>query len=616
MRLLCTLFLCLPGLLPAQTTAYPDSLRRLPDDSLKAERYLDFLADEFNAGREDTTLFEEGIALTRRIDNRILEAKFLGYYSTYYLNLEQYAPSEAKIRDAIAAITDRSPLLEWRMRYELAYLQMISGRLEAANLSATTLLRQAREMDNPRNIAKSALLLGQIAGLQENFSAAVAYDTLAVGQAYRSEHPYMIVHSLTQSAHHQVMRGDLERGEALANQALEVLPPDWIYEEYELRIVLGELYIARGDFEAARRQYERTGAISGDEADTATDLGLAITYQQLGQEAEARRLFHSLAAVELERDNANLLSDIYLHLSGYALSPTQRDTANHYRRLMTEWRDTLQSRANQAAALELEEQYAASERRAEIATQRNQLDRQRYQLLGLGGLALLAVGAGAVFYALLRKLRRRNAENERLVHQKEALIGEIHHRVKNNLQVISSLLQLQRQALADTTARGALQESQARVQAMGLIHQKLYQYEGLTTIPMQDYLRDLGESLIDAYRLDDRIDHFTDVEDIYLDVDIAIPLGLIINELVTNSLKYAFPGERDGTVEIQFHREADTYRLVVADDGVGRATPEEVAPSGTGFGTRLIDMLSRRLGATVRRLDGRGYRTEITFARP
>jgi two-component sensor histidine kinase len=196
-------------------------------------------------------------------------------------------------------------------------------------------------------------------------------------------------------------------------------------------------------------------------------------------------------------------------------------------------------------------------------------------------------------------------------------LREIHHRVKNNLQVISSLLQLQSRGLdeSDTQARYALRESQSRVQAMGLIHQKLYQTD-TTSVSMADYVTQLGDTLLDTYRLNDRVEMYYDVEPIELDVDTAIPLGLIINELVTNSLKYAFPDGREGTIEISLYRHEGGFKLRVADDGVGTAAAAPLEGS-TSFGTRLIDLLTQKLRGQVNTpASETGYATEIMIDDP
>ncbi len=243
---------------------------------------------------------------------------------------------------------------------------------------------------------------------------------------------------------------------------------------------------------------------------------------------------------------------------------------------------------------------------------------QRKQLYGLIGVALLLLTLGILLTLLARRLRHRNNENLRLVAQKETLIGEIHHRVKNNLQVISSLLQLQIRGLqsGDERARSALLESQARVEAMGLIHQRLYQ-EGrdFNQVHMPDYLQELGITLLDAYRLHQRVRLVFDVEDTTLDVDVAIPVGLIVNELITNSLKHAFPQAASGNIYIRLRQLSEEVLLQISDDGVG-LSPAARHHQEVSFGTNLITLLSKKLHGTVRTLTAESYGTEIRFPYP
>ena len=155
--------------------------------------------------------------------------------------------------------------------------------------------------------------------------------------------------------------------------------------------------------------------------------------------------------------------------------------------------------------------------------------------------------------------------------RQEVLLREIHHRVKNNLQVISSLLALQAGTAADPHTRSLLKESQDRVRSMALIHEKLYQAGAERGVSFAEYARDLAAHLRHSYAGDSgQVDLDVEVEDLSLDMDISVPCGLIINELVSNSLKHAFPGGRAGRVLLGLHREAGgAIRLSVRDDGVG-----------------------------------------------
>ncbi|CAH0999247.1 hypothetical protein LEM8419_00544 [Neolewinella maritima] len=272
-----------------------------------------------------------------------------------------------------------------------------------------------------------------------------------------------------------------------------------------------------------------------------------------------------------------------------------------------------QDHDEQIASLQVSFETAEKERK--IEEQRTELRGQRKQLYGVIGVAILLLTLGLLLTVLARRLRRRGNENLQLVAQKETLINEIHHRVKNNLQVISSLLQLQIRGLqaGDDRARMALLESQARVEAMGLIHQRLYQ-EGrdFNQVQVADYLRELGTSLVDTYRLHQRVRLDFDIEDTTLDVDLAISLGLIVNELISNSLKHAFPDGGSGTITIRLYRLNKDLVLQVSDDGPARSTSVRQHQEYS-FGTKLIDLLSRKLNGSIDTSITDSYRTEIRF---
>ena len=177
--------------------------------------------------------------------------------------------------------------------------------------------------------------------------------------------------------------------------------------------------------------------------------------------------------------------------------------------------------------------------------------------------------------------------------EKELLLKEIHHRVKNNLQVISSLLKLQSERVVDKRAQEALDEGRNRVRSMAIIHQNLYQKDNLSGIGMQNYLDQLIDELQDSYQIqDDRIQIKMDVQDIYLDVDSAVPIGLIINELISNCMKHAFPNKKNGQIEIQLKKTEEGLYLKVSDNGVGY-NPANV--KSTSFGQELIVAFAERL---------------------
>ncbi|MDI6644319.1 MAG: histidine kinase dimerization/phosphoacceptor domain -containing protein [Methanobacteriaceae archaeon] len=154
--------------------------------------------------------------------------------------------------------------------------------------------------------------------------------------------------------------------------------------------------------------------------------------------------------------------------------------------------------------------------------------------------------------------------------EKDILVKEIHHRVKNNLMIISSLLNIQAHQIKDEKTLDIFKESQNLAKSMAIIHERLYRTEDMRKIEFDDYIRELATDLFHTYKLGQGIEIDLDLEHVKIDVDKAIPLGLIINELITNSLKYAFP-EGKGKISIQFNRlkAKDEFELVISDDGVG-----------------------------------------------
>jgi two-component system, sensor histidine kinase PdtaS len=210
-------------------------------------------------------------------------------------------------------------------------------------------------------------------------------------------------------------------------------------------------------------------------------------------------------------------------------------------------------------------------------------------------------------------LDKRNAENE-------LLLKEIHHRVKNNLEVVSSLLQLQTAQIDDPSVQSAMLASQNRVQSMGIIHQKLYQGEHLAAIEMQDYFVNLSESILDSFSVEGRIKIECNMPRLVLDVDTAISIGLITNELITNALKYAFTDKAQGAINISLTEDqtdpnnSGNLLLKISDDGIGK--PVDGKAHGTGFGTQLINLLTTQLDGKLMYEINHGTIVSLAFKKP
>ena len=203
---------------------------------------------------------------------------------------------------------------------------------------------------------------------------------------------------------------------------------------------------------------------------------------------------------------------------------------------------------------------------------------------------------------------------EASLREKEILLREIHHRVKNNMQILSSLIRLQVRQADSEQLKDVLCESEARIRSMGLLHEKLYQSDSVSDISLNGYLRTLTNEILRMNnRTGAKIQIRLNVGDIRLGLDTALPCGLIVTELVTNSMKYAFPDRRDGVILISVTCEnEDEYTLVVWDNGIGFPADFDLSKSKS-LGMRLVNMLTAQLNGQVVTTGTQGTRTELRF---
>ncbi len=205
------------------------------------------------------------------------------------------------------------------------------------------------------------------------------------------------------------------------------------------------------------------------------------------------------------------------------------------------------------------------------------------------------------------------AEQKKLVEEKEWLVKEIHHRVKNNLQIVISLLNAQSEFLESPTALNAIQESRERMQAIALIHQKLYQPDHGTLINMASYIQDMTYNLQSSFVQTNRIHFSLHAEPIELDVSQAVPLGLILNEVITNAIKYAFPKPATGTITVYLQRKADGHILLrILDNGIGFPEGFEVNVQGS-LGIQLIKLFSEQLEGELKFKTNKGVEVTLLF---
>jgi PAS domain S-box-containing protein len=224
--------------------------------------------------------------------------------------------------------------------------------------------------------------------------------------------------------------------------------------------------------------------------------------------------------------------------------------------------------------------------------------------------------------ATVQELRRTNEEVEsfakivsRDLEEKEVLLREIHHRVKNNLQVVQSLLKMSARELPKCEARSAVESTVERVHAMSMVHERLYQMPSLSALPLGDYLSDIFAGSIQAYSLaPSQVRLELDVEEILLPLDRAVPFALLANELLSNSFKHAFPTGRRGAITVKVHRIEGALRMIVEDDGVGLPADFDAAKSNS-MGLKLAMSLAHQLGGRLEFTSDRGCRVQADLTR-
>ncbi|CCH01448.1 signal transduction histidine kinase [Fibrella aestuarina BUZ 2] len=434
-------------------------------------------------------------------------------------------------------------------------------------------------------------------------------------------------------------------------QLVADIPTNTIIQKGCVAQNLAYCYEALGNYALAERYYRQS--LYWYEQNKLDFEGSLQIRQELGtfyvrqkKYREARFYLTNALTILPQKKALSTLKDIHFMLFKVDSAQGNYLAAIQHLQQYKTFNDSLFNEAKSKQLTQLQIQYDTREKEQNIALLSKQSELQQLALkraqttrnaLLVGG--LLLVGLLGVSYNRFRLKQRSNqlleakqgeidqknksleqmvAQKEELLVEKEWMLKEIHHRVKNNLQVISSLLNAQSDYLHDATALAAIRESQNRVQAMALIHQKLYQSARLSTVDMAAYISEVVTYLLESFNSEPAVRTELTVAPIQIDVNLATPLGLIINEAVTNSLKYAFPSppygaDRPGIIAISLQPvTGQTCRLLIEDNGVG--LPPGFDPTQTNtLGLTMIQGLSRQIGGQLHIDQESGVRIRLEF---
>lgn len=510
------------------------------------------------------------------------------------------------------------------MRLYLAEDFLNRGQIDSSLAAAYRALRVIEKLDDEPGMITDAhthltLLNSDLGDTTRTLHHLKIAERLLNGREERRIDDYFTFRRLAESAE---MVGDYETARRLADTTIYLLEKSIAAGSYQEVIEMPRIYSQssrlhrlEGNLEQslvdAKKGLTMISSLGNDSITGEFYFDLGLTYLEMQRYPEAVAALERSAAGELRYLEKRKSSGILAALGRAYFGTGDFRRAAEIRQEAITAAEAEHREVYTSLRLEVADKYESDKKDGTIASQEDRLSEQRRnQWLGGGIALLLALGLIGTVVGL-RKNSRKNALLKLRNTENETLLKEIHHRVKNNLEVVSSLLELQSATLVDGDARDAMLAGQSRVASMGLLHQKLYQGTNLASVNMRDYLTELTDGIQETYGTEDQVRMTIDVPaDLALDVDTAVPLGLIVNELVTNSLKYAFLGADAGTVEVKMSRVGAGTVLSVSDNGSGKT---EGVTTGTGFGTRLVGLLTRQLDGEIREVNSGGLRTEVTF---
>jgi two-component sensor histidine kinase len=599
-----SLFFCLkPPTLYAQKevnySLMAKSLQELPIDS-------SFAWMSRNKSEDDLNVHEIGLQILRRAYNTQQDSliAYAHVLQSDWHSLTNAFSTDSVLHHSIKAVEyyekagDKRKIAEYSRVLSIDYLNSI--QYDKAQEALFRALEIYEDLGDEKGIGGAYRSLGTIAIFMEEPALSIKYGNKARELLEKVEDYNTLTLVYLDYIKSYGLLGQYDKAYQAAADCIEMVEtkaPEQIFVATRAYAARGNLSIKLEDYEWALQDYTTAWKIVEAEVGTKRALGwqieVGIAYRYLERYEDA--LAHLLPGVKWleDTDGYNILK-YYEAIAECYKGLGDLPKALEYQEKSMVVKDKMQEEKIASLESEAIAKYESGKKDQLLASQEAELAQKTYiQRLTMGGLSMMALLLFTLFY-FFRKNQKTNTQLSIKNQENELLLKEIHHRVKNNLEMVSSLLKLQSVKTKDAEAKGVMEASQNRVQSMGIIHQKLYQGENLASIEMKDYFQNLSENLLDAFGVSEKVNIKYDMEAVELDVDTAIPIGLIVNELLTNALKYAFPGDQKGEIELSLKEtEQNKLHLLVADNGIGQSDPTTV--KGTGFGSQLVKLLTMQL---------------------
>ncbi len=602
---------------PEYLDVLENSLKGIKADSVMRLRVLNDLGYYYHTRNLTKALeiINQGLEEATNLNNYYWQGRLQVSQGAILLRMEELELAELILENAISKIPEKE---SWLLYTSLGYVHERRGDLgEAFDFAAKT-LKIAETYGDKKAMAMAYSDMSNLFWKQKKFEIGLEYGlkSIAIFEE-RKINDLDYDFTLHVVGNNLVELNRLEEAQKFFEKSIQIGEKYGFYNNLsDNHISLSELYVKKGDFQVA--------ISSGMEALKYAELlenefMIVRSYLSLGKASNGAGNFteavdflgKSIQAATPEFGDKYFLSLVYLELSKALEGSKQFAKALEATRKYDQLSKQVYSdKANEQITL-LQTQMEVTQKESTIKLQEAKLAKSKILqifILTLSGFLLLFLFV--LYRIFLRKKKYSQLlENKNL--EKEFLLKEIHHRVKNNLETISSLLSLQTAKIESREFQSIMEETQNRVHSMGMIHKRLYQGENMKSIEMKDFFEGLGNYIIDTFDASGRIRFTTQMDPLELDVDWAIPIGLIVNELVSNSLKYAFPESSPGEIAVRLLEEGSCLHLVVTDNGIGMSESPKIL--GSGFGSELIRLLTRQLDGKMTMLSQQGTKVSFEF---
>lgn len=619
MKKVCLLLVFYCQTSPGQNIAV-DSLLRLiaveKVDSQKLKLYNQLVLESYKINLQTAIEYaRQGVKLAETIDDKIWTPKLYETRGRMHANLSQLDSANMFYEKAMAIYNSTNNKKGQASIFQkFAFVHRRKGDFQKAMDADLKSLRIMEGLNDSEGLARAYEAVSDDLTRQKKLTEAMDYAKKAIAICEKNNLKEEMPYALFNAGNVSIAMGNNKESLDYYSKTLEIADPAKLSPGQMASFInsRGNAYKKLSQYQLALNDYNKTLSISKQ-----ANFGMGI-YTAIANLGEVNLLLgnykealgYQLETVRLQERDGDLinLTENYRHVSTIYEKMGDYKQALEYQRKAGAMRDSVASIKSDTAMSRLLTQYETEKKEATIAAQQTQLSQQKkVQWLSIGVAVLLA---GFLVF-IYRSLRNRSKTNKLLAAknaENELLLKEIHHRVKNNLEIVSSLLELQSAQIDDPNTKEAMQDGQNRVHSIGIVHQKLYQGETLGSIEMKDYFINLSESILNSFGAEGRVNIEFAMEKLNMDIDTAVPLGLIVNELLTNTLKYAFPNNQNGSVRIKLEKQpSGILHLEVSDNGVGKSG----ITHGTGFGGQLISLLTRQLNGSMKEENNNG--TQVFF---